>query len=92
MVLHTQHILHTYIPGITYGCFTTGALLLVYYILVYSILVYYILLLCYCGITHHGIYYIRYPPYIAYLVVYYIQSIHTYMLHAICRVWCTVHV
>ena len=26
MVLHTQHILHTYIPGITYGCFTTGVL------------------------------------------------------------------
>ena len=50
MVLHTQHILHTYIPGITHRCFTTGvlhtgALLLVYYIL----------LLCYCGTTHHGI-------------------------------------
>ena len=62
--IHTHQVLHT------------GALLLVYSILWYSILVYY-MLLCYCGTTHHGIYYIRYPPYIAYLVVYYTHSIHT---------------
>ena len=69
--IHSIYYIHTY------QVLHTGALLLVYYILWYSILVYYILLLCYCGTTHHGIPYTRYPPCIAYLVVYYIQSIHT---------------
>ena len=68
--IHSIYYIHTY------QVLHTGALLLVYYILWYSILVYY-MLLCYCGTTHHGIYYIQYPPYRAYLVVYYIQSIHT---------------
>ena len=86
MVLHTQHILHTYIPGITYGCFTTG----VFHTVVFH-----------TGVLHAAVLlwyytpwytYTRHPPYIAYLVVYYIQSIHTwyiyihsiYSIHTVC--------
>ena len=82
--IHTRYYIRVlYYWCITYGCFTTGVL--------HTVVLHAAVLLWYYTPWYT---YTRHPPYIAYLVVYYIHSIHTwYYIHSIYSIHtvCSLH-